>query len=177
MPISRSKKEELVARYVELLKSSNGVVISRNDGMTMPQFDLVRAKLREIDSTFMVIKNTLLALALKEAEMPVPEELLTGPVVVAFANTDLAATAKALLAFHKDVELFNVSGALADGELYDGAGVRALSELPSLDELRGQLVGLIIAPASGLVNVVNSGVTQVLNVVAAYADKEESEAA
>jgi large subunit ribosomal protein L10 len=177
MPISRSKKEELVALYVDQLKSCNGIVISRNDGMSMPQFDALRAKMREIDSDLMVIKNTLLALALKEVGMPVAEELLKGPVVVAFAKQDLGATAKALLAFHKDVELFNVSGALADGELYNEAGVKALSELPSLDELRGQLVGLIIAPASGLVNVVNSGVTQVLNVVAAYADKEESEAA
>jgi large subunit ribosomal protein L10 len=80
-----------------------------------------------------------------------------------------------VLDFRKDAEkVFLVKGALVDGAVYGEDGVKALSELPSIDELRAQLVGLIIAPAAGLVNVINGGVSQVLNVVAAYAAKEES---
>jgi large subunit ribosomal protein L10 len=176
MPISKSKKEELVARYVELLKNSQGVVITLNNGMTMANFDALRAKLREIDSTYVVTKNTLLKLALQEVGMPVPEELLSGPVAVAFARGDVGATAKAVLDFTKDVEPFLVKGALAAGEIYDENGVDKLSKLPTLDELHAQLVGLIIAPSSGLVSVLNGGVTQVLNVIAAYVDKDKSEA-
>jgi large subunit ribosomal protein L10 len=177
MPISRKRKEELVARYVDLLKNSQGIVITQNTGMTMDHFDEVRAKLREINSTYLVTKNTLFRLALEEVEMPVPEELLKGPVVVAFAGEDVGSTAKAVLNFGEDVEVFSVTGALVDGEIYDESGVEALSKLPSLTEIQAQLVGLIIAPAAGLVNVLNSGTTQVLNVVAAYAAKEEEEAA
>ncbi|GAB4572366.1 MAG: 50S ribosomal protein L10 [Anaerolineae bacterium] len=176
MPISRSRKEELVAQYVELLKESQGVVITENRGMTMSQFNEVRAKLRDLNSTLVVTKNTLLRLALQEVGLPVPEELLKGPVVVAFAREDVGATAKAVLEFKKNVEVFQVKGALVGGELYDEKGVDALSKLPTLEELHAQLVGLIIAPAAGLVNVINGGATQVLNVIAAYAAKDESEA-
>lgn len=176
MPISRNRKEELVAQYVELLEESQGIVITANNGMTVDNFDSVRAKLRDLNSTFVVTKNTLLRIALEKVGLPVPEELLNGPVVVAFAREDVGATAKAVLDFHKDVELFDVKGALVGSELYDEQGVDALSKLPTLDELHAQLVGIIIAPASGLVNVVNGGVTQVLNVVAAYAAKDENEA-
>lgn len=176
MPISRNRKEELVAQYVELLEGSQGIVITSNNGMSVTQFDAIRGKLRELDSSLVVTKNTLLRIALEQVGLPVPEELLNGPVVVAFAREDVGATAKAVLDFHKDVELFDVKGALVSGELYDEKGVDMLSKLPTLDELHAQLVGIIIAPASGLVNVVNGGVTQVLNVVAAYAAKDESEA-
>lgn len=175
MPISRSRKEELVAHYVELLKSSNGIILSQNTGMTMANFDALRARMRELGSTYMVTKNTLFKLALQEAGLSVPEELLKGPVAVAFAHQDVGATAKAVLDFRKEAEaVFTVKGALIEGTLYDEGGVKMLSELPTLDELHAQLIGLIIAPASGLVNVINGGVSQVLNVVAAYAAKEES---
>ena len=177
MPISRNRKEELVAQYVDLLKDAQGIIITKNSGMGMAQFNDLRAKLRELDSTYVVTKNTLLRIALQEVGLPVPEELLKGPVVVAFARQDVGATAKAVLDFIKpNAEVFNVEGALVGGELYDAKGVDVLSKLPTIEELHAQLVGLIIAPASGLVNVINGGVTQVLNVVAAYAAKDESEA-
>ncbi|NPV68087.1 MAG: 50S ribosomal protein L10 [Anaerolineae bacterium] len=176
MPISRNKKEELVARYVELLRESQGVVIAANNGMIMANFNALREKLRELDSTFVVTKNTLFRLALEQVGLPVPEELLKGPVAVAFARQNIAATAKAVLEFQKGLELFQIKGALVEGQIYDANGVDLLSKLPTLPEMRAQLIGLIIAPASGLVGVINSGATQVLNVIAAYAAKEDSQA-
>ncbi|MBN2471340.1 MAG: 50S ribosomal protein L10, partial [Anaerolineae bacterium] len=83
---------------------------------------------------------------------------------------------KAVLDFHKNVEPFEVHGALVGEEIFDAKGVDTLSKLPSLEELHAQLVGIIIAPAAGLVNVVNAGAAQVLNVIAAYAAKDETEA-
>ncbi len=188
MPISRQKKEELVAQYTDLLKDSQGIIITEYRGMSVPDLQALRAKLREVGSTYLVTKNTLLRRALANAGMHVPEELLTGPVAVAFAHEDLGATAKAVLDFHEDMELFLVKGALIGETEYDESGVEALSKLPTLDELRGQLIGLIIAPATGLVSlleapaaelvsVINGGATQLLNVVAAYAAKENAEAA
>jgi len=95
---------------------------------------------------------------------------------VAFARQNVAATAKAVLDFQKGVELFQIRGALVEGQIYDADGVDLLSRLPTLEELRAQLIGLIIAPASGLVGVINGGATQVLNVIAAYAAKEDAQA-
>lgn len=185
MPISRQTKEELVATYVDLLNHSQGIIITEHKGMAMPNFNALRAKMREVGSTYMVTKNTLLRLALEQVGMPIREDLITGPVAVAFAHQDLGATAKAVLGFHEEVELFLVKGAMVGAMTYDDSGVDALSRLPTLDELRGSLVGLIIAPVSGLValtgavpqelvSVVNGGATQLLNVVAAYAAKEQA---
>ncbi len=176
MPISRNRKEELVAHYVELLKQSQGLVITANQGMTMPQFNEIRAKLREQDTTYVVTKNTLIRRALEEVGMAVPEALLAGPVAVAFVRGEVGSVAKTVLDYTKGVEKFQVKGALVSGELYDAKGVDVLSKLPSLDELHAQLVGLIIAPAAGLASVINGGVTQVLNVIAAYVAKDESAA-
>ncbi|MBN1963543.1 MAG: 50S ribosomal protein L10 [Anaerolineae bacterium] len=188
MPISRSKKEELVARYTELLQGSQGMIVTEYRGMTTAQFDTLRAKMREVGSTYMVTKNTLLRLVLADLGMTVPETLLNGPIAVAFAHDDLGATAKAVLDIDKDVELLLVKGALVGSSEYDAKGVDALSKLPTLDELRGQLMGVIIAPLSGfvslvgtpaqeLVGVINGGASQVLNVVAAYVAKQKAEAA
>lgn len=184
MPISRQRKEELVAQYTELLRDSQGIIVTEYRGMNTAQFNALRSKMRDLDSAYMVTKNTLLRRALQEVGMPIPEGLINGPVAVAFARRDLSATAKAVLDFHRDVEVFLVKGAMAGDAVFEGEGdVKALSELPSLDELRAQLLGLIIAPAanllalvttpaSGLVGVINGGATQLLNVIAAYAAKE-----
>lgn len=188
MPISREKKEELVARYTELLEDSQGIIVTEFRGMTMSEFDALRAKLRDVGSTYMVTKNTLLRLALENTGYIVPETLINGPVAVAFARDDLGATAKAMLDFDKGVDVFLVKGAMIGEAEYDAAGVDALSKLPTLDEVRGSLVGLVIAPMSGLVSlvgtpaqelvgVINGGASQLLNVVAAYVAKEEAEAA
>ena len=185
MPISRQKKEELVAQYVDLLNNSQGIIVTEYRGLTMANFDALRARMREVGSTYMVVKNTLLRLALDRAGMSLANDLIDGPVAVAFAHRDLGATAKAVLDFHRDVELFLVKGALAGERVYDEAGVDALSRLPTLDELRGSLLGLIIAPTANLVSLVgtvprelvgvlNGGATQILNVVAAYAAKEQA---
>lgn len=185
MPISKNKKEELVARYVELLNDSQGIIITEFRGMTMANFNQVRTKLRDVGSSYMVTKNTLLRLALEQSGLSINKDLITGPIAVAFAHQDLGATAKAVLDLDKDIQLLLVKGALIGESEYDAKGVDALSKLPTLEELRANLVGLIIAPPSGLVSlfntvpsdlvsVINGGATQVLNVVAAYAAKEDA---
>lgn len=186
MPISKSKKEELVAHYVELLESSQGIIITQNQGMSMAEFNAIRAKLREIDSTYAVTKNTLLRLALEQAGMPISADLIQGPIAVAFAHNDLGATAKAVLDLDDEINLFLVQGAMVGETEYGADGVEALSKLPTMDEARAGLIGLIIAPAANIATLVNTpssdlvsvisngGATQILNVVAAYAAKEEA---
>lgn len=189
MAISKERKQRLVKQYTDLLKDSQGVVLTEYRGMTMDQFDGLRVKMRDVGSTYMVTKNTLLRLALAEAGMSVPEDLLIGPVAVAFAHQDLAGTAKAIVDFRKDMDLLTIKGAVAGTDIFDDSKqVEELSKLPSVDELRAQILGLVIAPASGLlallttpasdlVSVVNGGATQLLNVVSAYANKAKEEAA
>lgn len=188
MAISKEKKDELVEKYTALLNDSQGVIVTEYRGMSMPQFNGLRAKMRDIGSTYMVTKNTLLKIALDNVGMAVPDDLLVGPVAVAFAHKDLAATAKTVLDFRKDAEVFLVKGGLAGTAIFpDAKQVEDLSKLPPLDELRANILGLVIAPAQGLlallttpaselVSVINGGATQLLNVVAAYANKEEGAA-
>lgn len=189
MAITKERKEELVQTYVDLLKRSQGVIVTEYRGMNMAQFNGLRTKMRDLGSTYMVTKNTLLMLALKEAGMAVDVNLLSGPVAVAFAHDNLAGTAQAILDYRKDVQLFQVKGAVAGSSVFPNADqVEALSTLPTLDVVRGQLLGLIIAPAanllsllttpaSDLISVLEGGSNQLVSVIAAYANKTEEAAA
>lgn len=186
MAISKERKNELVAQYTDLLRNSQGVILTEYRGMRVPQIQELRSRLREVGSTYMVTKNTLLRLALDAVGVAVPDDLLEGPVAVAFAHDDLAATAKAVLDIRKDLDMLVIKGAAAGTSVFEGQDqIEALSRLPTLHELRAQIVGLIVAPTSGLlallttpaselVSVINGGATQLLNVVTAYANKEEA---
>jgi large subunit ribosomal protein L10 len=188
LAISKERKSELVQTYVDLLNRSQGVIVTEYRGMNMAQFNELRARMRELGSTYMVIKNTLLLLALKQAGLAISPDLLSGPVAVAFAHNNLAKTAQAVLDYRKNVEIFRVKGALAGSSVFpDEAQVEALATLPPIEQIRGEIVGLIIAPAANLlslltapaqdlVSVLEAGANQLVSVVAAYASKTEAAA-
>jgi len=188
LAISKERKSELVQTYVDLLNRSQGVIVTEYRGMNMTQFNELRARMRELGSTYMVIKNTLLLLALKQAGLAISPDLLSGPVAVAFAHNNLAKTAQAVLDYRKNVEIFRVKGALAGSSVFpDEAQVEALATLPPIEQIRGEIVGLIIAPAANLlslltapaqdlVSVLEAGANQLVSVVAAYASKTEAAA-
>jgi large subunit ribosomal protein L10 len=108
----------------------------------------------------------------------VPENLLLGPVAVAFGRDNFPAVAKTLIGYVKDnADFLSVKGGVMTGQLLNAAQVDAVSSLPSLDELRAQLAGLIVQPAAGLVSVLNAGVAGVPQVLQAYISKQEGSAA
>jgi large subunit ribosomal protein L10 len=177
MPVTREKKEELVSDILEKVKRSHVVYVTSYQGMTMKQFNALRGKLKDSHGAFHVVKNTLAARALKEAGLAVPMELLEGPVALGFAYGEIGATSKAFLDFTKESDKFQLKGAILGQQVLSAKDIESLSTMPSLPVLRAQLLGLITAPASRLAGVVAGGVRQLVNVVKAYADKEEKAAA
>ncbi|HSH03030.1 MAG TPA: 50S ribosomal protein L10 [Anaerolineae bacterium] len=177
MAISRKRKEELLAQYIELLSDSRAIVLAEYQGMQVKDLEALRGEVRQVDSRFHITKNTLFKNALEQTGKPVPTEMLVGQMAAGFAAQDAPSLAKALVEFAKKEDRLIIKGAILGDEILDAEGVEALAKLPSLEELRGQLVGLVSAPARNLASVVASGVRQVVNVLDAYAKKEETEAA
>ena len=173
MAITRERKEELVAQYVDLLDQSNGFVIVEYRGMSVLQIEDLRERIREANGQYLVTKNTLFTKALQQRDWPVPDDLLKGPTAVAFGMDNLPGVAKAVLAFTDEAfakEKVVVSGGVMGTAVIDARRVETVSKLPTLDELRAQLAGLLVSPAQGIVNVVYAATGQVVNVLQAYID-------
>ena len=175
MAITKERKDELVAQYAELLDQSNAIILTDYSGLNVKQMQMLRAQVRQADGAFYVTKNTLLRLALAKSGQEMPDDLLVGQLGTGFAMNEAPTLAKALTEFSKDQEALTIVGGLLDGELLTAEQVKALAELPSLDELRAQIVGMLQAPARNLATVVAGGVRQVVNVLDAYANQEETE--
>ncbi len=176
MAINKERKQELVAQYGDLLNSATGLVVTEYRGLNVAQVNDMRDKLRDIGGTYIITKNTLLSIALKEAGWPVPENLLLGPVAVALGGDNFPSVAKMVMGFLKDYEQFLViKGGVMGGQVFDAKQIEIVSNLPSLDELRAQLAGLISQPAAGLVGVINGAVAAVPQVLQAYVQKNSPE--
>ncbi len=175
MAISRQQKEELVAAYGQLLQETGGFILTGYSGLSVGQLHDLRQRLRANNASYVITRNRLFKLALQANDWPVPDEMLQGPVATAFANGDMPGMAKTLLAFRDDYEeLFVVKGGIMDGDVLGPAEVEALSRLPTLDELRASLAGLVLQPAAGIVNTLNAATVDVVNVLQAYV-QENSE--
>lgn len=179
MAISRARKEELVAQYSEILQHASGFVVTEYRGLTVAHLNDLRNKLGETGASYVVTKNTLFNLALRENDWVVPEEMLLGPVATAFADGNMPGMAKTLLDFKKDhEETFVIKGGVMLGNVLSPSEIEAISKLPSLDELRSQLAGLIAQPATGLVSVLNAATSDIVNVLHAYVqENSDGEAA
>jgi len=176
LPISRTRKEELVASYVDILNESDGFVVVQTQGLGVSQIQGLRNALREQNGLYLVAKNTLIRKALEEAKWIVPENLLAGPVAIIFGRDNMPGVSKALLKHIEDEsfeEKMTVTGGIMSGDVLDAGQVEAVSKLPTLDELRAQLAGTVVAPAQGVVNALNQATAGVVNVLQAYLDKHE----
>ena len=171
MAISRSKKEDLVKQYVEQFNSSEAIIITDYRGLKVTELEELRAKIREVNGGFSVVKNTLVQRALTEAGLPVPDEMLIGPIGIGFCGSNISEVAKVITDFAKKNELITIKGGLMGAQLINEATIKNLANLPSLEILRAQLLGLINAPASQLVGVLSGGIRQVVNVIHAYSEK------
>jgi len=172
LAISRKRKQDLVAGYVELLKQSKAVFLSNYNGLGVKQMEVLRGEVRKADGAFQITKNTLLALALKEAGLPAPMELLEGQVAAGFALKEAPSLAKAMAEFADNDEQFELTGGIMGSDVLSAEQIKVLAKLPSIDELRAQIIGLINGPARGLATVIGSGVRQVVNVLDAYSKSD-----
>ncbi|MCY3719988.1 MAG: 50S ribosomal protein L10 [Anaerolineaceae bacterium] len=180
MAISRQQKEALVAAYGRLLGDTGGFILTGYSGLSVADLHDLRLRLRANNASYVITRNRLFKLALQENDWPVPEEMLQGPVATAFADGDMPGMAKTLLDFQRDhEEVFVIKGGIMDGDVLGPAEVEALSRLPTLDELRASLAGLVMQPAAGIVNTLNAATVDIVNVLQAYVqdNSEEGEAA
>jgi large subunit ribosomal protein L10 len=175
LAISKQQKDELVAEYKDLIARSDALILAQYTGMTVKEMESLRSRVREADGALYVTKNTLLKLALEESGVPAPEELLSGQVATGFAFSDVPALAKVLVNYAGSDEKLSIKGGIMEMRTLSGEQIEALAKLPSLDQLRAQIIGLVSAPARDIVSIIASGVRQVVNVLDAYSKSAESE--
>ncbi|MEL0057988.1 MAG: 50S ribosomal protein L10 [Alphaproteobacteria bacterium] len=168
--MNRQEKAELIETLQTTLTASSTVVVTHQVGMTVAESSDLRAKMREAGAGFKVTKNRIAKLALKGTRYEELEGMFTGPTAIG-TSADPVAAAKALVDFAKGNDKLTIIGGSMDGKILDKAGVEALARMPSLDELRGKLVGLIQAPAAKIARVTQAPAGKVARVIQARADQ------
>jgi len=169
--MDRNEKTEVVSALHASLKEMGVVVVTRNLGMSVAQSTQLRQKMREVGATYKVTKNRLAKIAIVDTDYAGLDELLVGPVGLA-TSADPVAAAKVAVDFAKTNDKLEIVGGAMGATLLNADGVKALASMPSLDELRAKLVGLIQAPAQKLATVTQAPAAQLARVLNAYATKE-----
>ncbi|GAA0270405.1 50S ribosomal protein L10 [Alteraurantiacibacter aestuarii] len=169
--MDRSQKTDAVAQLNAVFNEVSVVVVTRNLGLTVDQSTALRTKMRDAGASYKVAKNRLAKLALKDTDYVGLEEFLSGPTALAW-SVDPVAAAKAAVDFAKTNDKLEIVGGSMGTVVLDEAGIRALASMPSLDELRGKIVGLINAPATKIAQVVNAPAAKLARVFGAYAAKD-----
>lgn len=166
------EKADTIAEVSAALKGAAAVYVSRNNGLTVGEVTELRKQLRAVGAVHRVIKNTLAARAATAAGIQGLDAYLSGPTVVTISKTDIVAPAKVLTNFAKDHEKIQVIGGVVEGVANNAADVKAISELPSKEQLVSKLLGCLQGPASSLVRVINRPATQLAQVLQAIVDKK-----
>jgi large subunit ribosomal protein L10 len=171
--VDRAAKAESITELSEVFKTSNVVVVAHYSGLTVAQMQTLRQQMKQAGARVKVAKNRLAKLALKDTDAAVISDLLKGPTVIAYSGDPVAAP-KVAVDFAKANEQLVILGGAMGKTALDPDGVKALASLPSLDELRAKIVGLIQAPATKLAQLANAPAAKVARVVQAYASKGEA---
>ena len=171
--MDRSEKEQLVASLQQVFSSTNVVVVCHYAGLTVAQMSVLRRQMRAAGASVKVAKNRLARIALEGTDVASISALLKGPALIAYSGDPVAAP-MVVSDFVKANEKLVILGGAMGATALNADGVRALAALPSLDQLRAKLVGLIQAPATKIAQVVNAPAAKVARVFAAYAAKGEA---
>ena len=169
--MDRAQKAAAVAELNRTFSEVGVVVVTRNLGMTVAQSTDLRTKMRAVGASYKVSKNKLAKIALDGTDYLSIGDMLTGPVALA-TSPDPVAAAKVAVDFAKTNDKFEIVGGAMGATTLDVEGVKALATLPSLDELRAKIVGLIVAPATKLATITQAPAAQLARVLSAYAEKE-----
>ena len=174
--MDRTEKREFVASLAAVFAETSFVLVAQNKGLTVADVSELRRRMRAAGATYKVAKNRLATLALEGTRFDGVKPLLKGPTAIAW-STDPVAVAKTAVEFAKTNDKFVVLGGALGTQTLNADGVKALAELPSLETLRAQLVGLIQTPATRIAGILQAPGGQVARVLSAYAKKDEAQAA
>ena len=172
MANTKEQKREIVTQYGEWLERSDAFVVTEYTGLTVKDMDALRSKIREAGGEFHVVKNTLVKLALKDAEIDIEEEHFLGSTAIGFAFEDPPALAKAITDFAKESDFVKVKVGYLEKQMMSAAEVKALADLPPLPVMRATLLSTILAPASQLVRTLAEPGRQVAAVMKAYSERD-----
>ena len=169
--MDRAQKTELVAEMNSIFSETSVIVITRNLGLTVAQSTDLRTKMRDAGASYKVAKNKLAKLAIEGTAYAPIGDMLTGPTALS-TSADPVAPAKVIVEFAKTNDKLEIVGGAMGDTLLDANGIKALALLPSLDELRAKIVGLIVAPATKIATITQAPAAQLARVLSAYAEKE-----
>ena len=168
--MDRSQKADLVTELKQVFTETSVVVVTRNLGLTVAQSTDLRLKMRDAGAQFKVAKNRLALIALEGSKYSPIGDLLTGPTALA-TSIDPVAAAKVAVDFAKTNDRLEIVGGAMGDTILDVNGIKALAALPSLDELRAKIIGLVQAPATKIARTVSEPGAQLARVFGAYAAK------
>lgn len=172
--MNRTQKKELIETTHKAMSSAQIVIVTHNLGLSVSEMDTLRRAVRHAGAKFTVSKNRLTKLALAGTDYEQIASMFKGPTAIAYADNDPIAVSKAVATFAKDRENFVILGGAMGSQSLRDKDIKALAELPSLDELRAKLVGMIKTPATRIAGVLQAPAGQVARVIGAYANKSES---
>ena len=171
--MERAEKREFVTELSEVFKASGSVVVAHYAGVTVAQMNDFRSKMRAAGGTVKVAKNRLAKIALQGTEAEGMSDLFKGQTLIAYSNDPITAP-KVVVDFAKTNDKLVVIGGSMGTTTLNAEGVKSLATLPSLDELRAKLLGMIQTPATRIAGVVQAPAAQLARVFAAYAKKDEA---
>ena len=171
--VDRAEKREAVSTLNSVFSDAEVVVVAHYKGLTVSEMTDLRVKSKEIGATLKVAKNRLAKLALQGTDVEHISDLFQGPTVIAYSEDPVAAP-KVVSDYAKQNDKLVILGGALGATNLDVDGVKALADLPSLDELRARLVGMISTPATRIAQVVNAPAGQVARVLSAYAEKDQA---
>ena len=169
--MDRAEKQQCVDSLAGVFKSTSVVVVAHYSGLTVAQMQNLRKQMRAAGATVQVAKNRLVKIALQGSDVASISGLMRGPTLIAYSDDPVAA-AKVAVAFAKDNDKLVILGGAMGKTALNVEGVKSLATMPSLDELRAKLVGLIQAPATKLAQLTTAPAAKLARVIAAYAEKD-----
>jgi large subunit ribosomal protein L10 len=171
--VDRTEKETVVADLHQTFSDTKLLVITQQSGLTVSEVSDLRRQMRAAGATYKVTKNRLTKRALEGTKFEALQPLFTGPTAIAYSDDPVAA-AKVCVEFAKKNEKLTVVGGALDEEELDTGRIKYLAQLPSLDDLRSKLIGVVQAPATKLAGVIQAPASQLARVISAYSSKEDA---
>jgi large subunit ribosomal protein L10 len=171
--MNKTEKKELVESLNKTFTEAESIVVAHYKGLSVDEMNELRGSMREAGARVVVAKNRLVKIALKDTTYEPLTSLFEGQTIIAY-STDPVSAAKVSVNFSNDNEKLVILGGAMGENMLDVDGVKQLSKMPSLDELRGKLIGLISAPATKLATIAQAPASQLARVFGAYAAKGDS---
>jgi large subunit ribosomal protein L10 len=174
--LNRTEKEQVIGELHEKMAKARAAIVAEPKGLTVAVVTDLRKKLRDAKVDYRIVKNTLAARAAKGTPVEPLAEKFVGPTAIVLSYDDGIVAAKLIADFMKDRENFTIRTAVIEGQVTDAKGVQALAKLPGLQELRGQILGMLQAPATKLVRMIGTPGQQLARVVGARKEQLEKPA-